>query len=500
MRYRIVLSVVLGVVAVTAFTTGRGGWRANPSESGPGTYVYMPAPPVRTYPSSQATIQRWIDADDSVRIRRHAWDIWESITHSTLFNQPIWQTWYSGYELFEDSTNETRAKARGVHGLVQFERRVIPRGRRAPRLPRSPDGIPFDLAERTFAFNRFTQSAAQFIWKNRLNQGNTLRDTLNALVANGTPIASQQVLTSPDSTDASQFVIKTVFQFVSGTELTAVPYWAGDDTTFVYDTLNPVPSRWRQAVALDPLNKYKSGDSVLMVVNNEPPRKLRVAHLDEFYSIKITPADSVHFSHFGPINGDFIGVANDTSAQAVYMAMRPGNIGLLMAMHVTGKEIPNWTWQSFWWANNPNNTYYGHDRPVSIKTPWNHYNMTAGYAMTHANGSRLIAFNPYLETSLEGKIPDTVATRSDSLSWTGVITNCMACHRRAAIGWGGNADTLGTTPPYGPAMFVKAGDSVVFTQPVNGVRVPVLKTDFLWSVAIRGSAPTGTANARVRKR
>ena len=34
-------------------------------------------------------------------------------------------------------------------------------------------------------------------------------------------------------------------------------------------------------------------------------------------------------------------------------------------------------------------------------------------------------------------------------------------------------------------MNIEPGDTVVFTQPDGKVRVPVLKTDFLWSVALR---------------
>ena len=496
MRYKLGFALMLLVIAVAAFWHGAEA-RDNMREratGAQGVYVFVPPKPVRTYPSPYARIQGWINTDDSTAIRAHAWDIWQSITARTLLGQPTWQTWYSGHELFEANSDSTRAKARAVHGLVQFEMRPLPPGHRSP-MARTASGIPFDLNERTFAFNRFTRSTAQFIWNKQLNNGNVLRDTLMKMTASGTPISQQEVLTSADSTDAASFVLKAVFQFISGTEVTAVPVWAGNDTAVTYDTLNPVPSRWRHAVAVDPTGRHTPGDSVTMVVNNEAAVKLLVVPLSAFYYVKITKADSVNFSTFGPINGDFIGVANDTSAQAVYMAMRPGNIGLLMAMHVTGKEVPNWTWQSYWWGLNPHDPEYGADRPATIPAPWNHYNMTVAYSMTHPDGTPRIAFNPYLETSLEGNVPNGPGNPKDSTYWTGVTSNCMSCHRRAAIGWGGgNSVTAPTpvTPPYGPAGFVNAGDSVIFTQPVNGVagRVPVLKTDFLWSVAIRSSGPT----------
>lgn len=488
MRYRVEIALVIALIAVSVVEhRARADDGAGEAQ---GVYQYHPPRHVRSYPATYAQIQTWIDANDSASIRAHGWDIWESITARTLLGQPTWQSWYSGHELFEIASGKTRGNARSRHGLVDIDPRPVhPAHRHPAELPTTAAGIPFDRNERTFAFNRFTQSTAQFIWKNQLYNWNVLQDTLSSMTASGTPIALLEVLTSADSTDAQSFVLKPVFQFIDGRTVTAVPYWAGADTSVTYDPLNPVPSRWRRAVAVDPTGRYKAGDSVLMVVNNEAPAMLPVVPLSAFYHVKITRADSVHFSTFGPINGDFIGLANDTSAQAVYMAMRPGNIGLLMAMHVTGKEIPNWTWQSFWWGFNPNDPQFGADRPKSIPAPWNHYNMTVAYSMINPDSSGRIAFNPYLETSLAGKVPNGPGNNVDSTAWTGVTSNCMSCHRRAAIGWANGNPTL---PPYGPAMFIAAGDSVVFTQPAPGItgRVPVLKTDFLWSLAIRSHLPS----------
>jgi len=481
MRNKIAATFLAVTVAVLAF---RSGAHATGFQS-PG---YVGPKPVRSYPSSNATIQRWISTGNNRAIRAHGWDIWQSITATTASGQPTWQTWYSGHELFEMTSGQTRLNARARHGLIEFTVRPTT-GHVPSAMLRGPDGIPFNGAERTFAFNRFSQTTAQYIWNKRLNSGNTLRDTLIAMANHRVPLISREVLTSADSTDSLSFVLKPVFQFISGKEVTAVPYWNGDNSSTTYDSLNPVPSRWRQAVAVDPTGRLKAGDSVRMVVNNEQPQWLKVVPLSAFYHITITREDSANFTQFGAQNGDFIGVANDTSYQAVLMAVRPGNIGLLMAMHTTGKEIPNWTWQSFWWGYNPNDPQFGADRPRSIGAPWNHYNMTIVYSMTDIAGKPIVAFNPYLETSLEGKIPNGPGNPKDSTAWSGIITNCMSCHRRAAIGYG--SDSVPVGPPYGPAAFVSAGDPVIFTQPYGNTRIPVLKTDFLWSVAIRASTPSG---------
>lgn len=462
----------------------------------PDSYKYTPPPRVGTYPSKYPVIQSWINAGNMTAIRAHGWDIWASINTDTPYERPAWQTWYSGHEIFE-AAGAAGITARPRNGIMRF---AIPRGARdATAGP--PDGtgpIPFDPAERVFAFNRFTLSTAIYIWKAQFNNAQTLVDINNAMTRKNVPLADREVLVSSDSTDPASFVLKPVYQFISGTQVTAVPYWAGDQSAFTTDSANPIAMTWRQAVAVDPTGKLQPGDSVFMPVNKEPARWLHVVPLSAFYWIRITKPDSANFTHFGAVNNDFIGANNDTSAASVYAMIRPGNIGLLMAMHVTGKEIPNWTWQSFWWAYDPNDPQYGADRPKSIPAPWNHYNMTVAYSMTMPNGRPLIAYNPYLETSLFGKIPNGPNPK-DSLAWTGVTSNCMSCHRRAALTYTSAGDTL-IAPPYGPAMNIAPGDPVVFTQPDGNKRVPVLKTDFLWSIVVRAKPPGTVAAASTARR
>lgn len=489
----VALSLVLaGIVACDRATSSGGGAGQAGSNRGAAQgrqYPYVPAPAVGTYPSANATIQTWIAVNNTQAIRAHAWDIWASITSRISGTDPqdtvpTWQTWYSGHELF-DTGGFVHVNARARRGVVQFG---VRRELTHPSVIMSTnDGkIPYVPDERVFAFNRFTKSTAEFIWDNGLNQARVLRDTNIAFNRRRTPLVSRAILTSKDSTDSSSFVLKPVYQFISGTEVTAVPYWDGDSSAATTDSANPIASTWRHAIAVDPTNKYKDGDSVYLPVNNEQPSWLKIRHLSDFYWIRITKEDSIKFTMFGAENGDFIGLANDTSLQAVLNAVRPGNIGLLMAMHVTGKEIPNWTWQSYWWAIDPQDSTFGADRPKNIPRPWNHYNMTTTYMMVDPKTRKpVIGFNPYLETSLAGKIPKGPGPAPDSTSWTGVTTNCMACHRRAAIAW---VDTVPVPQLYGPAMQVNAGDPVVFTQPFRGYvggRVPLLTTDFLWSVAIR---------------
>lgn len=470
---------------------------------------YIDPRPAGSYPSSKQRIQGWINANQMDSIRAHGWDIWRAITAPASgagLAMPVWQTWYSGHELFEMALLPT-ATARPGKFLIPAERpRQFLHARQAPQpagrgMARATRNIPVDLDERVLAFNRFSSTTARYIWTHRLNNAAVLADTNAKLGAAGASLASRQVMTSgaADTTDPLSFVIKPVFQFIRSDTITAIPYWAGWDTLHTRkaasDSMHPPPRDWLQAVAVDPTGTKRPGDSVFMQFNQDvPPAWLRIVPLDRFYTVRLTEEEAYNITWFGAVNGDFLGIdsthlhlASDTSWKGVCRAAKPGNLALLMAMHVTGKEIANWTWQSFWWTPAPTDSLR-RDQPRDIPAPWNSYAMTTAYHMD----TTAVAFNPYLETSLFG-------TTEANVPWTGVTTNCMSCHRRAAIAYPKGLPPA--APAYGPAAIVSPGDSTIFVVPDSNTRVPTLKTDFLWSVAIRATTPGAqrAADSTVRR-
>jgi len=416
-------------------------------------------PPVRSFPASKATIDGWIAAGDSMAIRQHAWDIWASLTApSGKGGLPVWRTFHTGHELFE---------------MV--------------RVP--GDRIPVNPNERPTAFNLFSPSVANFIARNGLNFSATMDSINSAFNAANTPVAQRQVFVSPpDSLDPLPLVLKPVYQFIAGDRVTALPYWAGYDPAHSTNDTLPTPETWRQGVAVDPTGKLPAGSTIMMRVNGGPPLPLKVVHLSSFDYVKLTQPMVDSFTTFVRPQGDYVGKDNKRDSLSLMAMVKPGNIALLMAMHVTGKEIPNWTWQTFWWSPFPADPLYGADRPTIITAPWNHYLMKIAYEMTVSptDTTPRIVFNPYLETNLTGKFPLVT-----SASWFGVQTNCMTCHRLAARG---NASDTGTYnfSRYGPAMLIQPGDSLLFAG--------ITKTDFLWSVTFRAKAAEGQTQARVRLR
>lgn len=470
--HSLALAVALAAVALSACSRDKangGGKSVDPTGSVPyGAYVEPPS--VRTYPARPNDVERWIAAADVPAIRRHAWDVWESITTASGEDSlPVWETWYTGYEVFQldpaTLAKGTRTQFRDFERPSQFHHFAAVRtpGRQVH------GGIPRDTAEMVTSFNRYTSSLANFIVNNGYNQASVLNGINAGFDSANTALAQRQILTSTDTVDATQIALKPVFQFIRGDSATVIPYWDGISTGTTTNLENPTPSTWMQGVVVDPTGKLTPGTKVLASVNGQPADSLLVVPLSALYHFQLTAADSAAYSDFAKTSGDDIGQGNQGDSTSVAALVRPGNYALLMAMHVTTKEIPNWTWQTFWWSPNPSDPIYGADRPASIPAPWSNYNLAVAYFMSQPNqvgGDPYVAFNPYLETNLQGFVPQATG---DSTFWTGVQSNCMSCHRSAR--WGGEDGY------YVPDGYIAPTDSMIFTG--------TTKVDFLWSIATR---------------
>ncbi|MEQ9051066.1 MAG: hypothetical protein RLP11_12195, partial [Marinoscillum sp.] len=364
--------------------------------------LYTDPPNFGSYPATRDQIQKMIDDVDLRNIRAHAWDLWGSMTSPGPQGLPVWETWYSGYEVFT------------LAGKQEVKARNIIRDFQSPKqfhhFENVTDGvIPQNLPEQITSFNRYTKSVADFIVSSGLNRAQVLDSINDSFDRAGTPISLRQIQTTQDSIDTRAIVLKPVFQFIDGFRPTVIPFWNGISPKTTTDLKNPEPHTWRQGVIVDPTRTLKPGDSALMSVNNEPARWLQVVGLEDFYAIKLTEEDVKEFSDFAATSGDDVGKGNMTDSISIYQNVKEGNYALLMAVHVTSKEINNWTWQTFWWSPYNNHPFFGADRPTSILAPWDNYNMRTAYWMVtpagSAEGEPFVSFNPYLETNLFGKVP-----------------------------------------------------------------------------------------------
>jgi hypothetical protein len=430
-------------------------------------------PPVGTYPSPPGRVEGWIAKQQVDSIRAHGWDVWASITSpSGQGRLPVWETWYSGHEVYE--MEPSLAASAGRKAVRDFERPQ--QFHHVARMGHLRAGhIPIDRAEAITSFNRYTRTLAEYVWNHHYNDAAVLNRINAHFDSANTPIAERQISLSRDSVDAGEIALKPVFQFISGDSASAVPYWAGDHAAVSTDSANPTPDSWKQGVVVDPTGKLRPGTKVWMSVNGQPADSLVVVPLATFYHIRLTAADSANYSEFAETSGDDVGQGNRGDSASVAAMVRPGNVALLVAMHVTTKEISNWTWQTFWWSPDAGDTTKAVGRPASVRGVWRNYLMNVAYSMvnppTDPNGAPNISYNPYLETNLSGSY---INDQGQTVNWTGVTTNCMTCHRMA---------TWGHLNP-GPNQFPTGADyrNNGLVQPGDSAFATYTKLDFLWSV------------------
>ena len=438
-------------------------------------YGIYDAPRVRTFPSSPQVVQAWIDDMDLEQIRQHAWDIWESMNTDTAqgANYPIWETWYTGHELFEMGPPAKTER----HGIRDFEIAA----QFVHMSDDHKDEIPIDPAERPTSFNRFSRTTAHAIWDKEINMANTLDSINKQMDVLETPIKDREVLASVDTVDKDGFVLKPLFQFISGTEPTALPYWAGVTANATFDQARPAPHTWTQCVIIDPTDSLEVGSKHKMNCNGNID-EWEVIDIDRIYNIQFDEETAENFSKFAQNEGgDDLGFGNKHDSVSIKKMIKAGNYALLMAMHVTGKEIRNWTWQTYWWSPFDDHPPYGHDRPESIKAPWSNYLMRTAYYMVnpprHPQGMPHIGYNPYLEGNL--KFEFTPENSDSCVIIRGVFSNCMTCHIKAVY-------PFPKKNFYRMAGYIDKGDPFHFKD--------VVKTDFLWSLSIRAQKDSSYHN------
>jgi hypothetical protein len=150
-----------------------------------------------------------------------------------------------------------------------------------------------------------------------------------------------------------------------------------------------------------------------------------------------------------------IGAADLATVRAIDPSARAGDHLVLLAMHLTTREIPDWIWTTYWWHDRPDAGPFAADRPAAVAGAWRNYLMDVAYSAAtpaEADGAPNIVFNPYLETFANG-------TRS----------NCMACHQGAVWTAFGAAPFLPVTR--GP----RGADDPRFAG--------ATRLDFMWSIA-----------------
>jgi hypothetical protein len=452
---------------------------------GPETrYVYQDLPARVGFPAPGYELSGAVLANEQATVRRHAWDLWSGLTapsDSVVDGQrlPVFETWYSIPEVYN-----TKGRAGVDHRTLRHPFKVATQSAVANG---SRGGAPAGL----MSFVKLNRASADFIWDNGYHLTPTLRGLMTRFDRDATATVERSIKPFPTNAAALKLVywlVKNPASPQSERGLTALPIW---DPNYPPPAggLPPMHTTWKNAVAVDPADRYPEGSLQQVNVNGtraQPnPTWAPVVSLRRFYAHRLTSAQDVADAR---VYMDMMSSAAGEQERLVTNAGQTPELGdyvVLLAMHVTTKEIDDWTFQTFWWMPSPNVAPFGDDRPSSIRAPFDNYEMCTAYSTVSPrapNGALPICFNPYLETDLGATKPYTMDGKTFPADpMAGTRANCMNCHRRAAY----------------PAFDDKVPSSADFGHVYNdGYRAPndpyfdkLLKTDFMWSIALKNVMP-----------
>jgi len=416
------------------------------------------------FPEAESTIDQWISSNDTASISLHGWGIWTALTINSgeqLNGQAlrVFETWLTpddiAYAIKAKKENRLMAlnEMPRSRGRLKIPTQTLHAEKNAKQklmqLIQSPDSA------RILGFVKYDPTAAEFTINNSLYLSSTL---IAMLKSKKTSI--------PDFPDSS-IVLKPVFEIITKKSLSDGFYqlkaWAGPPSTAV-----PFPEqKWKGCVYVDLSNHANGKGSIDFGCQNR--MMLNTYNLNDFIYFKLDEQTAEDLrNHFGL----------DSATE--------GDIALLVAMHVTSREIKRWTWQTFWWAPDPmtppapSSAKIAAQRPQELQGAARHYAMSVGYTFITPDqpitggdniGMSAYAYNPYLEAQFG---PETFYDTAKVLTHgkqivnnVGIRTNCMSCHALA------NYSPTSISPGYMADTYID----------IEGVRFKgVLKLDFLWSI------------------
>lgn len=368
------------------------------------------------FPAPEATLLDALKAGDEAKLRTHAWMVFAGLTQPARPEDPtseaLWETWYRGDEVFSAG-----AAPQGERMLRR--NLIVPRQFAPPAKGPQPQAVGVSELANTL----FNKELKDHTRQNQFYLASTL-NAINSRWTPQTPVANRKIKDYP----REAMSLKMVWRRLAKRGLTPLPIW--DEQPRTTDAPRQPPP-WHRTVLVDP-----SRDAIPV---GEMKDGSHVVPLSAFY----------HFALPEEQGGDFM---------------------VLVAMHYTTKEIPNWVWATFWWHDKPNDGPYSKNRPADtlVKGLWRHFLMDVSYDMNEPKESDQTpnaVFNPWLEA----RFPN------------GVNSNCMTCHQRAV--W-----------PEGPVSTVLPPQERVPWLPITRGAAAAsdrlfkdrTKLDFLWSLLLEG--------------
>ena len=399
--------------------------------------TYRGIPPGYDFPANQQTLLNYRDRVDVEAIRKHAWMVWAGLTHQPSQDQAAaFETWYSMPRAYDPNSNSDSGK-RGL--------------REHFATPRQFSTHADDPGESRLSQILFNRESYDYIRNNKMYLSKTVAGLNAKFNAQHTPPELRTVPAFPNAAVA----VKTVWWPVRGEGISPVPVWDNDPANPIDSGAgNPKDKRgngaetWKRVVAVvTPGTEMPAGNRTTMNLNGKLRQDSHAVPLSDFYHFKITPQilkaiDDAQIDDFGDV--------------------QVGDYAVLVAMHVSTREIPDWVWSTFWWHDRPDQGPYAQNRPREVQGVWQNYLMNTTLSMDtprEQDGSPKIVFNPYVE----GKFSN------------GVLSNCMTCHNRSI-----NAPLAENL--CGALPITRGSTDLPPNDPRRATRT---KLEFLWSLLFR---------------
>ena len=380
--------------------------------------------------------------------RAHAWSLFLGLT-SGREAAPRFDGWYTEDETF------AQGQAAGVPG----EQPLFVRSRPTGGLP-APGGAggPRHSAEApVLAYSLYNAAAHAHLRRERLHERAQLERLRRSAAADASIPGNRTVRDFP----ADSVVLKTAWWPIAGDRVTPLPVWdpqrqaarrGGNDYT-----------SWTRVVGVDPGAGRRTG------AGSAADPRIDV----DFVGRRFTAARRVPLAALPHLRIDGTTAARlgrdpgtaKLSALVLGRPLRAGDALALVGAHFATKELRDWVWGTFWWHDEPDRGPFASGRPDTVRGAWRQYLLDVTFDDTRpraADGGARIAFNPWLE-----------ARFPDGGRGGGTASNCLACHRRASY-------------PAEPFLPVTRGAPDLAHDPAFAPGK--LRTNFLWSVALRAEA------------
>lgn len=476
MKFRKILLFLLVFLAVVYTLSVCKPPTPGPDNSTGITPVQLPSlVPGFKFPEDSTVIYGWMsnknfpDNYDSASVYKHAWGVWAGLTASSgqVFQGDsllVYETWLGIGDIqnlvIEDSLGCEGVKKSLRAGLdipKQFEHGFQLEKRRSLLMEQG------DSISNTVNFwvtVSYDPNAACFATKNKLLK----ESVINSYAVSG------GIGNIPSFPNNAITIKPTYLVGEQKDNLIRIPVWTGPPPGGKIEAWGT--DKWPRCVYADVQNKQTPNKKLVPAKKlDRNPDSIAAAtcNLSDFINFNVDQEMANYMNQQDSIEG----LSGKDRAVA-------GQIAILVAMHVTTKEISNWTWQSYYWAPDPetpdapSSKLAASLRPSQLQGAASHYALTTAYTFvlpnqpltggTNTGVKPMLGYNPYLEAGFD---PSAFQVPSVLLPGPqyGIQTNCMSCHGLAT-----NQPSIGYTTDQYISM-----DTSWFNNKV--------KVDFAWSIA-----------------